>query len=101
MTDGRSLMGVELLDTASAKHPSKAFIQAFWKGRIFRRSRRQSPNRRHPRVRAVWTVREAAGQPVNDGLQRLIVSSIRPFSRQHDREMVAHKERKSNLVGVW
>ena len=84
MTDGRSLMGVELLDTAPDEHPSKTFIQAVWKGRILRRSRRESPNGGHPRFRAIWTVRKAAGQPVNDGLQRLIVSSIRPFSRQHD-----------------
>ena len=84
MTDGRSLMGVELLDTAPGEHPSKAFIQAVWKGRILRRSRRESPNGCDPTLGAVWTIREAAGQPVNDGLQRLIVSSIRPFSRQHD-----------------
>jgi len=51
-------------------------------------------------VIALW----AAGQTINGGLQALIVSRfqavivsrIRPSCRQHDREMVAHKQRKSN-----
>jgi hypothetical protein len=33
---------------------------------------------------------------VVSGLQDLIVTRIRPSCRQHDREMVAHKPRKSN-----
>src|SRR5712691_7001065 len=94
MVYGRRLVGVELFDAARAEHLPKAVVNRRGECGVFRGTGRYAADGCDPAVRTVRAIGQAASQAIDDGLQRLIVSRIRPSCRQHDREMVTKKERK-------
>jgi hypothetical protein len=86
MLDRRGLMRVEPIDTAGSERRPQPVVDTGWKGAVLRGQSRKPPHGGYPRVGSVGGVRNAACKPVENGLQRLILSSIRSPSRQHNGE---------------